>query len=153
MRTLLVPALALPLLCASGALAQAASNAKLTWGPAPAAFPAGAKMAVVSGDPTKAGPFVIQLALPDGYKIAPHTHPTDEQVDVIKGTFVFATGKTWDQSAMKEMPAGASGKVPAEMPHYAAAKGATVVQITSTGPFAITYVNKADDPRNKKTTE
>ena len=38
----------------------------LKWGPAPPIFPAGAKMAVVSGDPSKPGPFVVELALPDG---------------------------------------------------------------------------------------
>ena len=152
MRMLLVPAITLPLLCASGALAQGATAAKLTWGPAPPGFPAGAQLAVVSGDPSKAGPFVVQVSMPDGYKIPPHTHPTDETVSVLKGTFLYATGKTWDDKALKTMATGGSGKIPAEMPHYAAAKGATTIQITSTGPFAITYVNKADDPRNKKTT-
>ena len=44
-------------------------------GTAPAAFPAGAQMAVVSGDPSKPGPFVVELSMPDGYKIKPHTTP------------------------------------------------------------------------------
>ena len=65
--------------------AQSASNTKaptLSWGPAPAAFPSGAKMAVVSGDPGKAGPFTVELSFPNGYRIPPHFHPTDEAVEV-----------------------------------------------------------------------
>jgi hypothetical protein len=44
------------------------------------------------------------------------------------------------------MAKGDKGTIPAEMHHYAQAKGATVVQVTSTGPFQLTYVNPADDP-------
>lgn len=133
---------------ASGQAADKATDLK--WGPAPGAFPAGAQMAVVSGDPSKSGPFVIQLSMPDGYKIKPHTHPTDETVKVVKGTFVVGMGDTWDVSKAKPMAAGATGSVPANAAHYAEAKGKTVVQVTSTGPFAMTYVNPADDPRPKQ---
>ena len=62
--------------------------AALKWGLAPAVFPPGARMAVVSGDPTKAGLFTAQLAMPSGYKIPPHFHPTDEVVEVKKGTLL-----------------------------------------------------------------
>jgi hypothetical protein len=41
--------------------------------------------------------------------------------------------------------------VPALSHHYAAAKGATIVSITAMGPFAMTYVNPADDPQKKAT--
>jgi quercetin dioxygenase-like cupin family protein len=126
-------------------------SAKLSWGPAPAVFPAGAKMAVVSGNPMAAGPFTIQLSIPDGYRIMPHTHPTDEQVTVKKGTFLVGMGNTFDAAKANAMAAGATGKVPANMSHYAQAKGATVVEVTSTGPFAMTYVNPSDDPSRKAT--
>jgi quercetin dioxygenase-like cupin family protein len=104
-------------------------------------------MAVVSGDPGKAGPFTIQLSMPDGYKIKPHTHPTDENVTVVKGTFLVGMGDTWDLAKAKPMAVGATGAVPANAAHFAEAKGKTVVQVESTGPFAITYVHPADDPR------
>src|SRR2546425_5338844 len=74
----LVPA-GLLLFCAPALQAQGAPAAQATplqWGPAPASFPAGAKMAVVSGDPSQAGPFTIPLAMPDGYRIPPHLPPT-----------------------------------------------------------------------------
>ena len=130
--------------------AQATPAAKadsLQWGPAPAVFPAGAKMAVVSGDPTKAGPFVVQLSMPDGYRLAPHFHPTDEVVEVKQGTFVFGMGDTFDLAKTKPMKVGDKGSIQANMHHFAAAKGATIVAVTSTGPFVLTYVNPADNPQ------
>ena len=127
--------------------AQAAPAAPaLKWGPAPAVFPAGAQMAVVSGDPGKAGPFVIELSMPSGYRIQPHTHPTDETVTVVKGTFLVGMGNTFDEAKAKPMPAGANGSIKAGMAHFATAQGATVVSVASTGPFAMTYVNPSDDP-------
>ena len=98
-------------------------------------------MAVVSGDPGKAGPFVIELSMPSGYRIAPHTHPTDEKVKVVKGTFLVGMGNTFDEAKAKPMPAGANGSIKAGMAHFATAQGATVVSVASTGPFAMTYVN------------
>jgi quercetin dioxygenase-like cupin family protein len=130
--------------------AQGTPTAKadsLQWGPAPAVFPAGAKMAVVSGDPSKPGPFVIQLAMPDGYRLAPHFHPTAETVEVKQGTFLYAMGDTFDLAKTKPMNVGEKGSIPANVHHYATAKGATVVAVTSTGPFALTYVNPADNPQ------
>lgn len=119
----------------------------LKWGPAPAAFPAGAKMAVVSGDPGKPAEFTVELAMPDGYRIPPHFHPTDESVEVKKGTFLVGMGDTLDLAKAKPMKAGDKGQMPAQMHHFGAAKGATVVSVTAMGPFAMTYVNPADDPQ------
>ena len=104
-------------------------------------------MAVVSGDPSKAVPFTIQLAMPDGYRLAPHFHPTDEAVEVKEGTFLFGAGDTFDVAKTQAMTVGQKGSVAANMHHFAQAKGATVVSVTAMGPFAMTYVNPADDPR------
>ncbi len=141
------------LLAAAGVLAgttslaaQAAGAAPaLKWGPAPEVFPAGAQMAVVSGDPGKPGPFVIELSMPAGYRIAPHTHPTDEKVTVVKGAFLVGMGNTFDEAKAKPMTAGSSGSIKAGMAHFASTRGPTVVSVASTGPFAMTYVNPADE--------
>ena len=132
-------------LLAQGTAAPKADS--LHWGPAPAVFPAGAKMAVVSGDPTKAGMFTVELAMPDGYRLQPHFHPTAETVEVRQGTFVFGMGDTLDLAKAKPMQVGEKGSIPANMHHFAVAKGATIVAVTSMGPFALTYVNPADDPQ------
>ena len=132
---------------------HAQKAAKLSWGPAPPFLPAGVKFAVVSGDPAKAGPFEIELSMPSGYAIPPHSHPTAEAVAVKSGHFVYGMGDKVNPKAEKTMTAGQSGTLPANMPHYAHAKGHTIVSVSGNGPFAITYVNPADDPRTKAKTK
>jgi len=90
----------------------------------------------------------MRLRFPDGYKIAPHTHPKIEHVTVISGTFNLGTGEVFDQAASQAMPAGTFGFWPAGMKHFAWAKGETIVQVHGVGPWGIEYVNPADDPRN-----
>ena len=131
----------------SAAKSKVTKSAALKWGPAPAVFPKGARMAVVSGDPGKAGEFVIQLSMPAGYKIAPHFHPTDETVQVKKGTFLVGMGDTLDVKSTKPMKVGDKGTIAAKMHHFAVAQGATIVSVTAMGPFAMTYVNPADNPQ------
>jgi quercetin dioxygenase-like cupin family protein len=138
------------LLTASAATAQAQKAAKLQWGPAPPFLPAGARFAVVSGDPGKPGQFAIQLSLPNGYTIPPHFHPTDEHVTAKTGQFRYGMGDAIDKKAMKSLRPGQSVDLPANMHHYAMARGRTVVSVEGPGPFLITYVNPADDPRKMK---
>ena len=128
---------------------HAQKAAKLTWGPAPPFLPAGAKFALVSGDPSKSGPFEIELNMPNGYLIPPHTHPTAETVSVKSGHFVYGMGDKMDRKVEKTMTAGQSGTMPPNTAHWAHAKGHTVVAVTGNGPFTITYVNPVDDPRKK----
>src|SRR5262245_22562660 len=51
----------------------------LKWS-APAVYEPGAQVAVVRGDPTKEGLYVVRLRVPAGFKIRAHTHPNDENV-------------------------------------------------------------------------
>ncbi len=117
------------------------------WGPAPAVFPPGAQMAVLQGDPSGNALFTVRLRLPDRYVIPPHTHPTDEIVTVISGTFRVGMGRTFDRSNMITLREGGFVIAPANHEHFAAARGTTVVQVHAMGPFAMTYVNPADTPR------
>jgi quercetin dioxygenase-like cupin family protein len=121
----------------------------IKWGPAPPSLPAGAKVAVLVGDPSKAAPYVIRVKLPDGHKVPPHWHPTDENVTVIEGTFMAGKGEKFDAATAEKLPAGSFVRMPKEMRHFAFAKGDSIIQVHGTGPFEITYVNAADDPRKK----
>jgi hypothetical protein len=78
------------------------------WGPAPAILPAGAQLAVLEGDPTKAGSYSMRLRMPDGYRIPPHFHPSDEHVTVVSGTFQVGMGDRFDAAALKPLPPGRS---------------------------------------------
>jgi quercetin dioxygenase-like cupin family protein len=121
----------------------------VTWGPGPASIPAGAQAAVIEGDPTKRGLFTLRLKMPDGYKIAPHFHPVDERVTVLQGTFVIGIGEKFDQSAGAELGAGSFAVMPTGTRHFAWTKGETIIQLHGIGPWGVTYVNPADDPRKK----
>jgi quercetin dioxygenase-like cupin family protein len=122
----------------------------LKWGPGSAALPPGAKLAVVSGDPSKAGaPYVIRVKMPDGYRVAPHWHPVDENVTVLHGTLGMGLGDKFDPRAGKELPAGSFSRMPKGVRHFAWAKGETTIQVHGVGPFEIHYVNPKDDPRKK----
>jgi quercetin dioxygenase-like cupin family protein len=116
------------------------------WGPAPAVFPPGAEMAVLQGDPSKTEEFTVRLRLPNGYKIPPHTHPTTENVTVLSGTFLAASGTQFNESELEALGQDGFISIPAEHAHYAMARGLTVVQVHAIGPFALTYVNAADNP-------
>ena len=123
---------------------------QINWGAAPPSLPLGARAAVLFGDPTKEGMFVLRLRLPKGYKIPPHTHPQPEIVTVISGAFHVGMGTVANASKAKRLPRGSFFAFDPGMAHYAFVQEETVVQLSSTGPWTITYVNEADDPRKKR---
>jgi uncharacterized protein YciI/quercetin dioxygenase-like cupin family protein len=123
---------------------------EVKFGPAPPSLPPGAQAALLSGDPTKAGaPFTLRAKFPDGYKIPPHWHPTDENIVVLQGTLMSALGEKFDEAAGHPLVAGSYGLMPKGVRHFSWAKGETVVQMYGVGPFEVNYVNPADDPRHK----
>lgn len=121
---------------------------QVKWGPGPPSLPPGAQLAVLEGDPSKAGsPFAIRAKFPDGYRVPPHWHPMDERVLVLAGTLGVGLGEKFDPSAGHELPTGSYAVMPKEVRHFAWAKGETVIQVSGMGPFEVNYVNSADDPR------
>jgi 3-hydroxypropanoate dehydrogenase len=108
------------------------------YGAAPSPYPAGAEMAVLSGDPSKAGSqYTVRLRLPDGAKINAHTHGDIENVTVLSGTLMVGVGKSFDASKMLALSAGSYASIPIGTPHYAMAKGATVLQVNGVGPASM----------------
>lgn len=146
--TKLMLALGALALSATAAMAEGtALNADgLQWGAVPPVLPQGAQLAVVSGNPGKDGPYVIRLRMPANYRIAAHHHPTAEYVTVLSGNFHLGMGDKLDPEKGLELRAGGFAEAPAGMNHYAWTSSETVVQVHGQGPFAITYVNPADDP-------
>jgi quercetin dioxygenase-like cupin family protein len=119
------------------------------WVKGPPSIPAGAEVAVLYGDPTKEGLFAFRIKMPKGYQVPAHTHPKPEIVTVISGTFRLAPGESADHAKAHVLPAGSFFAMAPGMAHAAFADEDTVVQINSTGPWGITYVNPKDDPRQK----
>jgi len=88
--------------------------------------------------------------MPNRYKLAPHFHPADEHLFIVKGTFNMGMGDKLDEAATKPMVAGSFAVMPKGMHHFAWTKGETILQVYAIGPWKLTYVNPADDPRNRK---
>jgi quercetin dioxygenase-like cupin family protein len=120
----------------------------LMWAPNPA-YPAGIEMAIVHGDPTKPGTYVVRLKAPAGAKIAAHSHPNDENVTVLSGVFHIGTGDKLDESKAQIIRPGGYSFVAKGMTHYAWFSEPTEMQLHGNGPQGIVYVDPADDPRKK----
>ena len=105
------------------------SQNDLTWGDPPAGVAKGTpsvepggtlQYASMRGDPLKAGePFVIRLRCSNGYKVAPHWHPEDENIVVLQGAFSVGMGDTFEAPLLKDIPTGGYGLVPGRMKHFA----------------------------------
>ena len=96
------------------------------------------------------GDFTVRVKMPDGYRIAPHTHPSRENVTVLSGTLKVGMGDQFDASKMMSFGAGSFAYLDPTMHHYAAASGETVIQIHGMSPLKVNYINPADDPSAKK---
>jgi quercetin dioxygenase-like cupin family protein len=137
------------------ALAQASNGHTMfiandiKWSAAPPSIPAGAQATVLYGNPGADGLFALRLKLPKGYALAPHTHPKPEIVTVISGTFRLGMGEAADRSKAQPLSAGSFFAMPPGMAHFAFADEETVIQLNSTGPWTLTYVNPSDDPRKE----
>ena len=135
---------------AQAAHANLYSPADIVWKDGPPPLPPGAKIAVLEGDPTKEGMFVMRVRVPDGFHIPAHTHPEPERVTIIQGTFKLAMGDNPKRADAHTLPAGTYGVWPPGMVHAVWTEGETIVQLHGMGPWVINYVNPAEDPRNAK---
>lgn len=152
MRTMIA---AVALLCAPtvGAAQEAhpahtvVTPAEIAWTAGPPSLEPGAEASVLFGDPSKEGVFVMRLKLPTGFRIAPHTHPRTEIVTVISGAFHIGMGTVADETISQRLEPGSFFAFNSGLAHYAHVEEETIVQLSSTGPWTISYVNPSDDPR------
>jgi quercetin dioxygenase-like cupin family protein len=115
-----------------------------------AAFPTPARLAIVVGQPTEPGPYVIRVKVPAGVKLMPHRHPEDRVYTVISGVFYIGLGEQFDEAKLAAYPPGAVIVLPGGTPHFHWAKsGEYVSQVTAIGPLGLEYLNPEDDPRNQ----
>jgi hypothetical protein len=119
----------------------------LKWTAAPPVLPKGAQIAVLYGDPGKAGPFVFRLKFPAGYKVAAHIHPNDYNVTVLSGTMYLGMGDKFDPALGEAL---STGGLPKRTHHYEWTNEDTVIELSGIGPVGMTYLNPADDPRKAR---
>jgi quercetin dioxygenase-like cupin family protein len=121
----------------------------IDWKPFPA-FPTSARLAVVVGQPSEPGPYVVRVKVPSGVKLMPHKHPEDRIYTVMSGVFYIGLGDTFDAERMEAYPPGSVLVLPGETYHFHWAKsGEYVTQVTGIGPLGLEYLNEKDDPRKK----
>jgi quercetin dioxygenase-like cupin family protein len=119
-----------------------------------AAFPPSVRLAVVVGQPSEPGPYVIRVKLPSGVKMMPHQHREDRVYTVISGVFYIGRGDQFDAAKLEAYPPGSVVILPGNTPHFHWAKsGEYITQVTAIGPLGLEYMNLKDDPRNKNTQE
>jgi quercetin dioxygenase-like cupin family protein len=126
---------------------QLVATDEIKWSAGPPSLPTGSQAAVLYGDPAKEGMFVFRLRTPKDYAIAPHTHPRPELVTVVSGSVRLGMGTTANRETAKVLPAGSFFALSPGMAHYYISEEDSVIQLQSTGPWSIDYVNAADDPR------
>ena len=120
--------------------------AELKWSDVPS-LPPGAKLAAIEGPMNQAVPFTVRIKFPANYRLPAHTHPAVERVTVLSGTFHMGMGERFERKATVPVQPGAMMIMQPGTPHFAWTDAETVVQLHGTGPWGITYVNPADDPR------
>lgn len=114
-------------------------------------LPAGAQVAVVKGDPSKAGDFTVLIKMPANYTVPPHHHPTDEVVRVVSaGQLSYGMGDKLNRSNVGALAKGYHVSMAAGMNHYVFTTDPVEVQVSGAGPFQIVYVDPKDDPRTAK---
>jgi quercetin dioxygenase-like cupin family protein len=121
----------------------------IVWKPFPA-FPPAARLAVLVGDPTKPGPYLIRVKLPAGTKMLPHKHPEDRIYTVISGVFYIGLGDEFEESKLSANAPGSVVVLPGGQPHFHWAKsGEYITQVSAIGPLGLAYIDPVNDPRNK----
>lgn len=114
------------------------------------AFPPSARLAVLVGEPTKPGPYVVRVKVPGGVKLMPHTHPEDRIYTVISGVFYIGLGDRFDADRLAAHPPGSVIVLPGNTSHFHWAKaGEYVTQVSAIGPLGLDYLHPDDDPRNE----
>ena len=118
----------------------------IKWSQAPSGLPQGAKVALLQGNPTAPGRFVIRVQLPADYKIPFHSHANAMDVTVVSGTLYVASTATFDKKKAFAINPGDFYHLPANASQFSFTKGATVLEIHGEGPYTMKYANAADDP-------
>ena len=103
----------------------------------------GRERAQLLGDSSQGGAWIDRVKIPAGKRVLAHTHPHDEVVTVIEGTWYLGEGTKFDATRLKGYPAGSFIDIPTGLPHFAAAQdGTVIVQLNGNGKFQTDYVEK-----------
>jgi uncharacterized RmlC-like cupin family protein len=109
----------------------------------PAYYTDGRQRAHLRGDSTKGGDWIDRVRIPGSSRVLAHTHPDEEVVTVIEGTWYLGIGERFDEAKLTAYPAGSFILVPADVPHFVGTKdGPVIVQASGRGVFRTNYLEK-----------
>lgn len=109
----------------------------------PSYYNDGRQRAQLFGNSSEGGTWIDRVKIPAGARALAHTHPQDELVTVIEGTWYLGEGAKFDSAKLKGYPAGSFILIPASVPHFVAAQeGAVIVQLNGSGKFQTDYLEK-----------
>ncbi|MCG9973388.1 cupin domain-containing protein [Christiangramia crocea] len=114
----------------------------IQWKPCPPNLPEGCKIAVFEGDPKSSDLFTVRFQVDEGFFMAPHSHPKDERVTVLKGKVSVAFGTEGTRESAKQFGPGdyyvnARGAI-----HSVWADSNSIIQITGIGPWEAEFLEK-----------
>ena len=130
-------------------MAKPIAESEIKWAPAPPSVPPGAQVAVMSGDPSKEGPWVMRMRAPADYVYPPHSIPAAETITVLSGLLYIGVGDTLDKAKARRMAVGSFIELPGKISHYSWNPTEVVVEVHSIGPSPVTYANPADNLSKK----
>jgi len=109
----------------------------------PSYYTDGRQRAQMYGDSSQGGAWVDRVRIPPHMRVLAHTHPRDEQVTVIEGTWYLGEGERFDADRLKGYPAGSFIVIPAGVPHFVATQdSAAIVQLAGSDKFGTDYLEK-----------
>jgi quercetin dioxygenase-like cupin family protein len=108
---------------------------------------------ILYGDPEVAGePFVMRIRELPGTIVPPHSHPVDEHITVVQGTWYFALGNEYKAESLQELKAGSYAFAPKGSTMFGFSPAGAIVQVHGVGPFRIHWLgglHTLDDPDAK----
>jgi quercetin dioxygenase-like cupin family protein len=103
----------------------------------------GSEQAVLVGDPSKPGLYIVLTKWLPHRNSRPHSHPNDRFITVLKGTWWVNTGSNYDPDGMKPIPAGSYVVHYGGQVHYDGAKDEEVIlEIVGMGPATSTSAER-----------
>ena len=104
-------------------------------------YPPGYDRAVLEGKMESDGAHTYRVRIPPHFRASPHTHPSEEHITVLKGTWYLGLGNEFDEKRMQAFEAGSFVIIPAGLPHYVmTGSEETVIQAHGVGRVGISYV-------------
>lgn len=93
---------------------------------------------ILQGDPEKPGvPFVMRIHELPGTRIPLHSHPVDENITILQGTWYFSVSDKWDRAALTPLHVGDYAFAPKGSTMFGYCPDGAVVQVHGIGPFEI----------------